>query len=258
MIDFDLDLSKSIPVRQDDPFLGAIPAPDPWAVVSTTPAQPAQQTYILDAKDLKLPDVPEQAREDIREFLTPLLKNVPVKDNDCWNIAQKFMLAANSARVCYVEGCWTHKAHRDRHLRRECDCTEYTGTATDAAPHAYNTVDGYIVDLNVERWTLDEPESSLKEWWHEPFKIYTVDEINKFLSDEIGFGLDGLSITVSIVLERRAADFGMTFSDEEVERLFESCELGHRACRHGLERKIFKPALDRINARLTEAEDART
>src|SRR5258708_4847904 len=107
----DLDLSKSIPVRdidapQQDPFAGSIPAPAPsgpdsdldqWTVVSTTPAQRAQ-SYILDAKDLNLPDVPEHAREDIRAFLAPFLKNIPVQDNDCWNIAQKFMLAANSPR----------------------------------------------------------------------------------------------------------------------------------------------------------------
>src|SRR5258708_8538155 len=158
----DLDLSKSIPVRdidapQQDPFAGSIPAPAPfgpdsdldqWTVVSNTPAQPAQ-TYILNAKDLKLPDVPEHAREEVREFVAPFVKNVPVKDNDCWNIAQKFMVAANSPRVCYVEGCWTHKAHYDKHVRGECDCPEY---ARAASPHAYNLVDGYLVDLNIERW----------------------------------------------------------------------------------------------------------
>jgi hypothetical protein len=252
MIDFDLDLSKSIAVRQDDPFLGAIPAPDSWAVVSTTPAQPAQQSYVLNAKDLKLPYVPEHAREDIREFLASFLKNVPVKDNDCWQIAQKFMVAANSPRVCYVEGCWTHKAHRDKHLRGECDCNEYTGTATDAAPHAYNTVDGYLVDLSVERWTPDEPEWLLNDWWHEPFKIYTFDEIQKFLTDDIGYGFDGLSITVSIVLEGRAADYGITFTDDEVKRLR---DLYYVRGERGLEKKVLKPAIDRMNARLAESPD---
>src|SRR5258705_7025322 len=67
--------------------------------------------YILDAKDLKLPDVPEHAREEVRAFLAPFLKNIPVKNYDCWNIAQKLMLAANSPRVCYVEGVWTRKGH---------------------------------------------------------------------------------------------------------------------------------------------------
>jgi hypothetical protein len=245
--DSDLDLSRSIPVQQDDPFLAAIPAPppDPWAVVSTS-AQPAQ-TYILDAKDLKLPDVPDHAREEIREFLAPLLKDVPVRDNDCWSIAQKFFLAANSPRVSYVEGVWTHKTHYDKHVRGECDCREY---ARAASPHAYNFVDGYLVDLNTERWTPEEDEWLLEDWWHEPFKIYTFDEINKFLADRIGYGFDGLSITVSIVLEGRAADFAMDFSAEDVDRLSKACELGHRECRYDLERKIFKPALDRMNARL--------
>jgi len=249
MIDFDLDLSKSIQVRQDDPFVGAVPAPAPddsWAVVST-PAQPAQQTHILDAKDLKLLDVPEHAREEIRQFLAGFIKNVPVKDNDCWNIAQKFFLAANSPRVCYVEGAWTHKAHRDKHLRQECNCNEYTGDATDAAPHAYNTVDGHIVDLNTERWTPEEDEWLLNDWWHEPFKIYTFDEIKKFLADEIGFGFDGLSITVPIVIEGHATDYGMDFSDEEVKYLRDL----YYVCRErGLEKKILKPAIDRMNARL--------
>src|SRR5258708_6730443 len=86
---------------------------------------------------------------NIREFFAPFVKNVPGKDNDCWKIAQKFMVAANSPRVCYVEGCWTHKAHYDKHVRGECDCPEY---ARAASPHAYNLVDGYLVDLNIERW----------------------------------------------------------------------------------------------------------
>src|SRR6266404_5644602 len=263
----DLDLSKSIPVRdidasQQDPFAGSTPAPAPsgpdsdldqWTVVSNTPAPPAQ-SYILDAKDLKLLDVPEHAREDIRRFLAPLLKDVPVKDHECWGNAQKLVLAANSPRVSYVEGT--------------LGMWRALGPTLEEAPHAWNLVDGHVVDLSVEnkfqRWKSRWFNDSIRE----PVKSFNFDEINRFLAEGIGFGFDGMSITVAIFLEGYEEDYGITLDSsleskqpqaiylDRVERRY--LERTNKILEFGmenLESKIFKPAMDRMNARLAASSE---
>jgi hypothetical protein len=55
-----------------------------------------------------------------------------------------------------------------------------------------------------------------------------------------------------IVLEGRAADFGMIFSDEEIRRLR---DLYYVRSERGLEKKIFKQAIERMNARLALPRD---
>ncbi|SRR5260221_1744244 len=216
------------------------------AVVKTRIAYGCEVTtldlpYILDARDLKLPDVPEDARDGVRPFLAPLLKHVPVENNDCWNIAQKLMLAANSPRVSYVEGVWERQQHHDEHARGECSCEDYQSAG---ATHAWNTVDGHLVDLSVENkfrgWTPEQAESWPLDWLHEPLKTYTFDDIKKFLTDEIGLGFDGFGITLSIVAEGYATDYGLTFTKNVYDYKSSS----------DLESDIFKPAYDRLKARL--------
>ena len=89
----------------------------------------------INAEDLKLVDVPERARKEVRALLAPIVGNIPLRNGDCWSIAQKLMLAASNPRVGYVEGVWTHLPHCFEHLRGDCDCEEYNEFAV---PHAWN------------------------------------------------------------------------------------------------------------------------
>jgi hypothetical protein len=88
-------------------------------------------------RDLKLIHVPESEREAIRSFLTPLLRKVIIKAQDCWNVGQQLTKAASSTRVAYVEGVYQNKEDFD------CEC----GCCHAPKPHGWNTVDGHIVDL---------------------------------------------------------------------------------------------------------------
>jgi len=151
--------------------------------------------YILSPDELKLPDVPEQAREDVRAFLAPLLQHVPVKNGDCWNIAQTLMLAANTPRVGYVEGVWTNPEHHREHERNECDCECYSKEKMFGSPHAWNTVDGYLVDLSVEnKFRGWNPEWPLDDWWHEPLQKHTHAQFCEYVEDDLLDGCDIASI----------------------------------------------------------------
>lgn len=149
----------------------------------------------LKPADLSLLDVPSEQRESVREFLTLFLPKFKLAAGDCWRVAQDFMQTANSARVEYVEGVWTRAKNN-----------EWVSDDGAPVPHAWNLVDGHLVDLVAEfyhwrSWGEDAP------WNHEPFKIFTHEDIKKY-QNEID-DLDGLSISVTILAYGLSAEFGM-------------------------------------------------
>ena len=92
------------------------------------------------SSELQLPDVPVEAREQVRTRLEPVLANlrdydgirVGVKKGMCWEVAQAIMLTANDAGFTYVEGAWQHP-----------DGKRYASPV----PHGWVNVDGHRVDL---------------------------------------------------------------------------------------------------------------
>jgi len=201
--------------------------------------------YILTAADLKLPEVPDHARESVRAFLAPFLPSIPVKNGDCWNLARKLMKAANSPRVNYVEGVWTSKRHQDDHRLHQCDCDDYE-KASFGAPHAWNTVDDYLVDLSVENkfraWKPEYAEfDPLDGWWHEPLREYSLEDIKKYTTEQ--YELDGFSITAPICMEGYGEDYGILFTYDDYKRAADAGRAGT-----SYEEYIFKPASDRLQA----------
>jgi hypothetical protein len=207
--------------------------------------------FVLSATDLKLPDVPEHARESVSQFLAPFLPSVPVKNSDCWGIAQRLMTLANNPRVDYVEGVWTSKSHQDEHRLGQCDCDAY-GKSMFGAPHAWNIVDGYLVDLSVEnKFRAWKPEYAkfdpLDNWLHESVKKYSVDDIRKYNLEQ-GYAFDGLSITPVICVEGWADEYGLTFSEEDISRL-----LRKDWSTENWDDEVWKPASDRLRVRYEES-----
>ncbi len=155
-----------------------------------------ERSFILSPADLKLPDVPKHARESVRAFLAPFLPGLPVKDGECWLLAQMLMTLANSPRVAYVEGVWTSKSHQDQHRLGQCDCDDY-GKKMFGAPHAWNTVDGHLVDLSVEnKFRVSEPEYPLDNWLHEPHRVFTHEEFKQ--QEHLLDGADLCSLFVEV------------------------------------------------------------
>jgi len=155
------------------------------------------------AADLQLPDVPEKDREAVRQFLAPVLRQMRhrVKGGDCYATAKALMLTANDPRVHYVEGVWT----RDKTSVYYIEDKERV-----PAPHAWNLVDGHLVDLVAEFyfWNSDGEDHP---WLHEPLKAYTLNDLLKYRC-HIGTH-DGLNITVLICVEGWADEFGLTWTE---------------------------------------------
>ena len=243
------------------PAPAAIPdltAPSNSVAASASALSPDPAVFLTSDK-LLLPDVPEHARESVRAFLSPFVSSIPLKNGDCWNIAQRMMLAANSPRVGYVEGVWSRPEHDAEHQRGECDCEEYQ--KIQGAPHAWNTVDGFLVDLVVEfkfiGWTQEDEYWSPDDWWHEPLKAYSFDDFEKYeftrawykkyvkknapkrVRRELLKSLkEGFSITPMICFLGWGDGFGMTFTEED--QLAMANDEGY----------VFKPANDRFVTRL--------
>jgi hypothetical protein len=130
------------------------------------------EQIILIASDLKLVDVPEHAREGVRSFLAPFLTRIPIMGGECSVAARLLVQTANSHRVQYVEGVWSNRRM--------------------PAPvrHAWNVVDGHIVDLSMEyklalidRWCAREGKEwpdELPHWQRTPSKVYTLQEIDRW------------------------------------------------------------------------------
>lgn len=200
----------------------------------------------LSRADLLLPDVPESERQGIRDFLAPFLTSVPIKTGDCWNVAQTLMMAVGDPRVAYVEG--VYEALVKGHVEL-CPC----GCGFPA--HAWNLVDGHIVDLTLEfRWST-EPTLN-RNWAHEPFKEYSWEEMQRYTEDV--WELDGYSITPIICDLDRAQEFGYTFTADDRARCEKHCE--GEGNDKGWEQILFEPAVERLAAKympsIQEREDA--
>jgi hypothetical protein len=157
------------------------------------------------ADDLQLMDVPKEHRQSVRQFLKPILDRMTygIKGGDCWAVAQALMKAANDPRVSYVEGVWT----------RAKNSGFYSGDK-EPAPHGWNLVDGYPVDLVAEFYFWNSGGDD-HPWLHEPLKIYSLDEVRKY-EEEIG-DLDTFSITVTICAYGYAEEFGLKWTEADQE-----------------------------------------
>ncbi len=132
------------------------------------------------AHDLLLPDVPVGERVEIRGILSWLGK-LPVRGGTCWQTSQTVTLLARDARVQYVEGAhWNTKngAGHDGPMSERADGTlECTSVCTcKPLPHAWNLVNGHVVDLLAEfhNWRFGG------DWLHEPLKVYTLEDMRAF------------------------------------------------------------------------------
>jgi hypothetical protein len=217
--------------------------------------EPECYCWYVTAADLRLPDVPAHARQQVRDFLAPYLGNIHVKNGDCWRVAQQLMKTANNPRVGYVEGVWTNEQHYLCHQRQrneeECGCEQYSDGRA-GAPHAWNTVDGYLVDLSAElklrNWTPEwvKYNEPLDVWKHESLKEYSLSEIQKYETDIREF--DEFSITVLIYDQGKAADYGLPIPDG-YDQLVED---GHEFS----EDEVSEPAEQRLAARLPKIDKA--
>jgi hypothetical protein len=199
-----------------------------------------QYPTFLSAASLLLPKVPDHAKEEVRRFLKPCLSSVvcqrqPDGGGDCWNIAQQLMMAANSPRVCYVEGVYD-------------DVRGYYDEDFPPPPHGWNTVDGYIVDLPLEhRWQL-EPNLN-RDWIHSPFKEYTLTEVEKYFDEVDDF--DGLAITPLICDWGLAEEYGYTFTDDDIAACTKACKDNEEL---SWEQVVFQPAAARLIEAIKSAQ----
>ncbi len=128
------------------------------------------------ANALVLPEVPPNERAEVRKILG-WLGNFPVHAGTCWKTAQAVALTAHDARVEYVEGVsWNVKRtgaglyvpmfpHDGECASVVCVCKPL--------PHAWNAVNGHVVDLLAEfhNWRFGG------EWLHEPSKVYSAEDL---------------------------------------------------------------------------------
>lgn len=139
------------------------------------------EVWFPKAWDLALPDVPDHAKQSVREHLSKILplmrygygdrKRLGVRFGECWKIAQNLTVADGSGRTRYVEGAYAS-------LREcECGCNECSGERT-AYAHGWNTVDGYTVDLIVE-FFIWQTFGKDAEWFHEPLRDFSREEVDE-------------------------------------------------------------------------------
>jgi hypothetical protein len=127
--------------------------------------------------DLVLPDVHPHAQTEVRQILGWLGK-FPVQAGTCWQTAQAVVLMTHDPRVEYVEGVsWNVKCVGGG---RYAGMFPHDGECTSSVcvckplPHAWNTVNGFVVDLLAEfyNWRF-----SGSEYLHEPLKVYSLEDI---------------------------------------------------------------------------------
>jgi hypothetical protein len=129
------------------------------------------EKIILTASELRLMDVSDHARESVRAFLAPLLPHILIGEGECVITSRLLIQMAKSPRVEYIEGVWSHP-RRPTPMR-----------------HAWNTVDGHLVDLTeeykfalVDRWCARTGEEWLEDdawngprFQRKPSNAYTFD-----------------------------------------------------------------------------------
>jgi len=140
------------------------------------------------ARQLKLLHVPEEARRNVRKRLQPWLAvlthaagshPIGVRAGHCWEIAQGLAMTAKDEGVKYIEGVW----HVPRCIDHGCI----------PLPHAWNLVDGHLVDLVEELfiWQGDDLHD------HEPLRQFSYAEL-KYLFEwtgAVGLFPEGVNIT---------------------------------------------------------------
>src|SRR6266446_10285121 len=138
-------------------------------------------TWYPRGSDLTLPDVPANEQAEVRKILSWLGK-LPVRVGACWGIAQAVVVMAQDLRVQYVEGAYWNvrdigAGHVGPMFQHSDDTLECTSVCVcKPSPHAWNTVNGYVVDLLSEfhNWRFGS------QWLHEPLKIYSLDDMRAF------------------------------------------------------------------------------
>jgi hypothetical protein len=187
------------------------------------------------AASLQLLDVPEEHRESVRSFLHPVLERMThrVKAGQCWSVAQALMQTANDLRISYVEGVWT---------RAKTSGFYDSDEEKEPAPHAWNLVDGHVVDLVAEYYFWNSAGED-SPWLHEPHKVYTLDDVRRYHQDIGEF--DGLSITVVVCAEGWADDYGMTWTEDDDAFLRE---------KDYWEEYIFRGAAERLRTKASEVQ----
>jgi hypothetical protein len=156
-----------------------LPTPQPSLPMHLWNAPPwAGGQIILSASGLKLTDMPEQAREGVRAFLAPFLPHIPIRAGECHTVSRALMLSANSPRVEYVVGVWSHSQ------------------SPEPTAHSWNTIDGHVVDLIMEsklamadQWSAatGEPffvDGKVAIIKRAPAKVYTLQEMYSRMGDE--------------------------------------------------------------------------
>lgn len=128
------------------------------------------------ASDLVLPDVPASERGQVRKILEWLGK-FPIRGGTCWQTAQAVTLTAGDPRVQYCEGVsWNVKRIAGRCVPmfpHDGECTSSI-CVCKPLPHAWNTCNGHIVDLQGEFYNWRFPGS---EYLHESLKVYSPEDI---------------------------------------------------------------------------------
>lgn len=123
---------------------------------------------------LQLPYVPEEAKEQVRRVVAPALtemkaNRIPIEQGKCWRTSQTLAMLAKSPRVKYVEGVWLGGCGGGT----QCNCG-------GALRHAWNLVDGYVVDLSEELYFRKEPNFAPER---EPHTVFTFEEVMQHHND---------------------------------------------------------------------------
>lgn len=137
------------------------------------------------AEDLQLPDVPPEARSHVRNYLDPVLRifnemaqkiDIAVGAGRCWNTGQCLLVADLycGGRLRYVEGVWTRS--QDNAYRTPED-------DVNPAPHAWNTYEGYIIDLIAEFYGWNSYGEDAN-WLHEPLREYSEEDLDRYSDSE--------------------------------------------------------------------------
>jgi hypothetical protein len=174
------------------------------------------------ASDLALPDVPPAERGQVRQILAWLGK-LPIRGGTCWQTAQAITLLAHDPGVQYVEGAsWNVKqigAGKYVPLfQHDGECSSDV-CVCKPLPHAWNTVNGHVVDLLAEfySWRLLPGE-----FLHEPLKVYSHEDMLRLG----GVSSGNFSIFQKVWMEEH--------QDREPESMAAICQ------------NVFKEAIDKL------------
>jgi hypothetical protein len=175
------------------------------------------QCWYPKVSDLTLPDVPAGERAEVRKILSWLGK-FPVRGGTCWQTAKAVTLLSHDPRVEYVEGVsWNVKqvgAGYAPLFQHDGECPSDI-CMCQPLPHAWNLVNGHVVDLLAEfsNWRFGA------EYLHEPLKVCSAEDL-------VGRVPGNFSVTQKAWMEQH--------QDREPESMAAICQ------------HVFKEAVDRL------------